>query len=90
MTNIFKIILTTFRIIFKLIKFPFAFLLIIFALLDLAGIIGPFTPGDDIEAIIGVFSIGAYIIYSGMRKEKNVKRKEGESIEDFKERLTIN
>ena len=67
MTNIFKIIL---RIIIKLIKLPFGFFLIIVALLDLAGIIGPFTPGDDIEAIIGVFSIGAYIIYSALKKKK--------------------
>jgi len=67
MTNIFKII---FRIIIKLIKLPFGFFLIIVALLDLAGIIGPFTPGDDIEAIIGVFSIGAYIIYSALKKKK--------------------
>ena len=70
MKNIFKIILTTFRIIIKLIKLPFGFFLIIVALLDLAGIIGPFTPGDGIVPIIGIFSIGAYIISSAMRKKK--------------------
>jgi len=87
MTNIFKIILTTFRIIFKLIKFPFAFLLIIFALLDFAGVVGNPVSDDSVVPLIGAIIIGGSIIYSGMRNEKNVKRKEGESIEDFKDRL---
>ena len=70
MTNILKIILTTFRVVFKVIKIPIAFLLIIIALLDFAGIIGPFTPGDDIEPLIGVVILGAYIIYSAMKKKE--------------------
>ena len=70
MANIFKIILTTLRIFIKLIKLPFGFFLIIVALLDLVGVIGPFTPSDDIIPLFIVFSTGLYIINSTMKKKK--------------------
>ena len=74
MTNIFKIILTTFRIIFKLIKFPFAFLLIIFALLDFAGVVGNSVSDDSVVPLIGAIIIGGSIIYSGMKKKEEDKK----------------
>tara|TARA_B100000482_G_C12549951_1_gene275779 strand:+ start:117 stop:353 length:237 start_codon:yes stop_codon:yes gene_type:complete len=74
MTNIFKIILKTFRIIYLIIRVPFGFILIITPLLELAGIIGPFSPGGDILPLIVSILFGASIIYSAMKKKDENNR----------------
>ena len=77
MTNILKIIMTSFRIIFKIIKIPLGFLFITLALLDFAGVIDNPVSDDSVVPLIGAIIIGISLIYpSSNKKEKSLKTNE--------------
>ena len=63
-------IITSIRIIYKVLRIPFGFLMIIMALLNFGGFIPGATSGEIETSIIAGF-FGIYIIYSSLKKKNN-------------------